>query len=97
MHILFWYVYTKSQKSPLLINDYHLLVSWSQSSLKTGNCPDGWLDGSFVNFGCLYFNASAMTWWDAAYQCAHHDSRLVEIHTREQKDFLVMELLVRID
>merc|ERR1712141_480660 len=60
-----------------------------------GNCPHGWLDGSFVGLGCLLFNATeGMTWIESSIYCrsAYTNGSLVEILTVEQMDFLQMDL-----
>ena len=75
-------------------NTILLIVSWEVSSLATGNCPAGWLDASLVNLGCLYFSSTTSTWLDAAKFCADQNSYMIEIHTEEQYDFILMEILV---
>ena len=61
-----------------------------------GSCPEGWLDLSIADMGCIYLDESkARRSFDAAVQaCYGHDpgSHVVEIHSQEQQDFLVMAL-----
>ena len=60
-----------------------------------GSCPTGWVDASFVDMGCLYFNSTkGMTWDDAVSSChiATTNSSLVEITTEAQMDFVQMML-----
>merc|ERR1711934_159578 len=65
-----------------------------QSLIGSGNCPDKWLDASFVDMGCLYFNSSATETWDAANSLCQigSNSTLVDIATEVQLAFLQMEL-----
>merc|ERR1712181_128793 len=60
----------------------------------TANCPDKWLDASFMDMGCLYFNSTqGLTWDDANSVCAmSSNSTLVDIATEVQMGFLQMEL-----
>merc|ERR1712198_471818 len=60
----------------------------------TANCPDKWLDASFMDMGCLYFNSTeGLTWDDANSMCAmSSNSTLVDIATEVQMGFLQMEL-----
>ena len=64
--------------------------------LQQGSCPEGWLDLSIADMGCIYLDESkARRSFDAAVQaCYGHDpgSHVVEIHSKEQQDFLVMAL-----
>merc|ERR1712203_1342371 len=62
----------------------------------TGSCPDEWVDATFVDMGCLYFNkAEAFTWDDASSMCQMgSNSTLLEITNEEQMSFIQMELAV---
>merc|ERR1712051_591343 len=62
----------------------------------TGNCPDKWVDATFVDMGCLYFNSTkALTWDDANSLCQMgSNSTLLEITTEMQLAFIQMELAV---
>merc|ERR1719341_1661169 len=67
-------------------------VPLSQSQ-ETSNCPEKWLDASFVDMGCLFFNATMdVTWEDANAICQRSNSTLVDISTEVQMGFLQMEL-----
>ena len=59
------------------------------------NCPEGWVDGTAVNLGCLFFNRTAkLTWDDASSMCQMgSDSTLIDITTQEQLEFIQMELV----
>ena len=68
-------------------------------SLDRGNCPEGWLDGHFVDMGCLqFFTGDADAGFEgdqynmAQWGCASlgDGGALVEILTEEQFDFVVM-------
>merc|ERR1712133_192562 len=38
--------------------------------VSSGNCPDSWVDASFVDMGCLYFNSTkAFSWDDSSSMC----------------------------
>merc|ERR1712037_522143 len=67
------------------------LLSQAQSQ---SNCPEKWLDASFMDMGCLYFNTTlALTWDDANAMCQMStNSTLVDIVTEMQMGFLQMEL-----
>merc|ERR1711934_224596 len=67
-------------------------VPLSQSQ-ETSNCPEKWLDASFVDMGCLFFNSTqGATWEDANSVCQRSNSMLVDISTEVQIGFLRMEL-----
>merc|ERR1712133_173412 len=65
-------------------------------STTAGNCPEGWLDASFVDLGCLTFqyDDDGKDWWDAFLFCRERNSFLLEIFTEPQFDFLRLELQV---
>merc|ERR1711990_188784 len=69
--------------------------------VSSGSCPDKWVDASFVEMGCLYFNSTeAITTWDetsSMCQTATPNSTLVEIRTEMQMAFLQMEMEVLAD
>ena len=60
----------------------------------SANCPDQWLDASFVDMGCLLINSSKAYHWDAAniYCQRDENATLVEILSQEQLGFLRMKL-----
>merc|ERR1712130_276775 len=60
----------------------------------SGTCPDKWVDASFVDMGCLYFNTTeAMTWEHASTMCQMgSNSTLLEITSEMQMSFIQMEL-----
>merc|ERR1711962_1482125 len=61
----------------------------------SGACPSGWVDASFVEMGCLYFNSTkAETWDDSVISCqmATPNASLVEILTENQMAFVQMEI-----
>ena len=71
---------------------YRETVPLSQSQ-ETSNCPEKWLDASFVDMGCLYFNTTQdITWEDANAICQRSNSTLIDISTEMQMGFLQMEL-----
>ena len=57
-------------------------------------CPENWLDASFMEMGCLFFNSTAgMTWEEAYISCKKNsNANLVEIQSEVQMGFLQMEL-----
>merc|ERR1712215_164923 len=59
-------------------------------------CPVGWVQATWVDMGCLYFNNTHnFTWIEAnAYCQGDLNATLVEITTEEQYDFIKMELQV---
>merc|ERR1712212_1073453 len=62
----------------------------------SGTCPDKWVDATFVDMGCLYFNSTeSMTWDHASSMCQMgSNSTLLEIRTEMQMSFIKMELAV---
>merc|ERR1712241_902242 len=60
----------------------------------SATCPDKWLDASFVQMGCLFFNNTAgVNWEEANVICEKYsDATLVDIRTEMQMGFLQMEL-----
>ena len=59
-----------------------------------GDCPDGWLDASFVDLGCLLFQHEDRSWWDNLMNCREKNSYLLEVFTEPQLDFIRLELQV---
>ena len=59
----------------------------SPAPLSQGPCPDGgWVDGTFVDMGCLYFNLTdPMTWLESMESCQLQNASLVEIISSEVK------------
>merc|ERR1712004_52080 len=57
-------------------------------------CPEKWLDASFMEMGCLFFNNTAGGSWEEAYiSCKKYsNATLVEIQSEMQMSFLQMEL-----
>ena len=72
-----------------------VLLPGEAQGLISGTCQNGWVDASFVDMGCLYFNSTASVTWDDAVSSCHvatPNSSLVEITTEIQMDFIQMEL-----
>merc|ERR1712212_1256185 len=65
----------------------------------SGNCPEKWIDASFADMGCLYFNSTlAMTWDEASSMCQMgSNSTLLAIESEMQLAFIQMELDVIAD
>ena len=65
----------------------------------SGNCPANWVDASFVDMGCLYFNSTAaLSWEDASSLCQMGSgSTLLAITSEIQMDFIHMQLDVITD
>merc|ERR1711936_4741 len=75
-----------------------VLVQGEVTSLSSA-CPDKWIDATFVDMGCLYFNSSAALTWDKTNSLCQMvaNATLVEITTEMQMAFLQMELNVLAD
>merc|ERR1719507_2393721 len=61
------------------------------SPLSQGNCLDGWVDGSSVEMGCLYFNTTdPMTWLESVQSCKAGTTNgyILEILSPQQMDFV---------
>ena len=64
----------------------HLVSCESPAPLSQGTCPDGWVDGSLVDMGCLYFNLTEpMTWFESMQSCqlGYENAAAVEIISAE--------------
>ena len=60
----------------------------------SGACPHEWLDASFMEMGCLFFNnTAAVNWEEANMVCKKYSkSTLVDIQSEMQMGLLQMEL-----
>ena len=57
-----------------------------ETPFSQGPCPDGWVDGSLVDMGCLYFNLTEpMTWLESLDSCqiGNENASAVEIISAE--------------
>merc|ERR1712012_1537680 len=66
-----------------------------RKSETSGNCPEKWLDASFMEMGCLFFNnTKEVDWEEANVICEKFSSNatLVDIQSEMQMGFLQMEL-----
>ena len=75
---------------------FGMLFCFSLATVKAVDCPNGWVDGSSVEMGCLgYYSNYFINWTEAQDYCNNlpHDSHLVEIKNQDQQDFLVSLLL----
>ena len=63
-------------------------------SESSGDCPEGWLDASFIGMGCLVFNNTAsVTWEEANVICKKYsNAALIDIQSEMQMGFLQTEL-----
>ena len=62
-----------------------------ESPPSQGHCPEGWLDGSSVGQGCLYFNLSEpIHWLESVQSCqlGHENATAVEIISPEVNNYL---------
>ena len=72
-----------------------LTLHTSLADLSTANpCEDGWVQGTFVDLGCLLFEYNtSYIWEEAAVYCQDRwNATLVEIYTEDQHDFLEVTL-----
>ena len=58
----------------------------------TNTCPEGWVDSSLVNMGCIFLGTSPHTWDGASKLCHSLNGTLVEIEDEMQMEFLQMQL-----
>merc|ERR1711953_586480 len=90
-----------SASVPALLREEVMYLRENAKGVSSGNCPDKWVDASFVEMGCLYFNSTeAITAWDetsSMCQTATPNSTLVEIRTEMQMAFIQMEMEVLAD
>merc|ERR1711874_85602 len=79
-----------------LLGSLFLVSSLAVAQVAGNDCPPSWVDGSFVDMGCLMLNAnSSMSWEEASSYChTSHSGRLVEFRFPEQLEFVQMELEV---
>merc|ERR1719500_89196 len=76
-----------------------LFISFSSAEVlfrnDGGECPEHWVQASWVDMGCLLFNSTKLYTWEAANNyCQSEAASLLEIHTEEQFQFLQMQLNV---
>merc|ERR1711874_668292 len=69
--------------------EYNSVADYGQAD--SNPCPAGWVQATFVDMGCLFFNYELQLGgcnWEAAnlYCQAQHNASLVEIFTEEQQD-----------
>ena len=71
----------------------HLLLQLTFSATEAA-CPEGWVDGSLVDMGCLKFiSEQHYSWDDANNYCQNEENAApLEIHTEEQHHLVKMEL-----
>ena len=62
-----------------------------ETQTETG-CEPGWMDGHSVNLGCLKFGSEAVSYQEAHKICHEAGAFLIEIFSKGQMDFMVMEL-----
>ena len=97
----------------LIFTLFAIALTLEDEDTTTSPCPDGWIDGSFVDMGreqqylggywlyslwhdcggCilphhLALNSEAMSWEDAYQFCYQNHSRLVEVRSHLQLEFL---------
>jgi len=69
-------------------------VSVSHEDESRSNCPDGWLDATYLGIGCLLFNSSTGYTWDQAIDfCYSQEGDLVEIRNSQEMEFVISYLL----
>merc|ERR1711894_127237 len=68
-------------------------------SQEESTCPDKWVDASFVEMGCLYFNSTQALHWDEANSMCQmgSNSTLLAITSEMQMAFIQMQLDVIAD
>merc|ERR1719369_302420 len=76
-----------------------LFISFSSAEVllkdDAGECPEHWVQASWVNMGCLLFNSTKdYNWEQANNYCQSEGASLLEVHTEEQFQFLQMQLNV---
>ena len=90
-----------SASVPALSREGAVYLRENAQGVSSGNCLDGWVDASFVEMGCLYFNSTkALSSWDetsSMCQTATPNSTLVEIRTAMQLAFVQMMIGVLAD
>ena len=63
--------------------------------LNENPCPKHWVEGIWVELGCLLLNTTqGYSWEDASNYCQRQNSSLVEIYNQEQMEFIQMELTI---
>ena len=68
-----------------------LIIEMTSSEMENP-CPRDWVQATFVEMGCLYFESTEKFTWDqaAAYCQTMQNATLVEIYSEEQFDFVQM-------
>ena len=69
-------------------------IVFANVDVKANPCPEGWIQATSVDMGCLLPNRNeAMTWEAANVYCQKEENAaLVELQTPDQMDYLIMEL-----
>merc|ERR1711973_558396 len=57
-------------------------------------CPEGWMDASYMDLGCIFFANRGFSWADADNYCQENSSALLEVHSETLMDFIRSELFV---
>merc|ERR1719348_1084082 len=57
-------------------------------------CPEGWMDASYMDLGCIFFANRGFSWADADNYCQENSSALLEVYSQTHMDFIRSELFV---
>merc|ERR1711973_818796 len=57
-------------------------------------CPEGWMDASYMDLGCIFLANRGFSWADADNYCQENSSALLEVHSETHMDFIRSELFV---
>merc|ERR1719187_1730573 len=57
-------------------------------------CPEGWMDASYMDLGCIFFANRGFSWADADNYCQENSSALIEVYSQTHMDFIRSELFV---
>jgi len=57
-------------------------------------CPEGWIDASYMDLGCIFFANRGFDWPEADRYCQDNSSALIEIYSQAHMDFIRSELFV---
>merc|ERR1711951_188607 len=56
------------------------------SALEVDSCPEGW---TAMGESCLYFNPTALTWYEAKNRCMEMGAMLTSVHSFEEAEAVV--------
>ena len=76
----------------LLTSPFSITASPSPPATDQAECPEGWIDASSADMGCILLDRSPQTWDAANNRCQSLGGTLVQINNEAQLEFLMFQL-----